>query len=141
MITFEIPGPVRGKGRPRFARAGAFVRTYTDDKTESYEGVVKWTAKQAMGERDLLDGALEVCIQVTKQTPKSMSQKKRAAALAGRIRPTLKPDWDNIGKIVCDALNGVVYKDDSQIADGRVEKFYGERDGAIVIIQKIGEDD
>lgn len=29
-------------------------------------------------------------------------------------------DWDNFGKYVSDALNGIAYLDDSQIDDGRV---------------------
>lgn len=138
VIAFEIPGPVRGKGRPRFARMpNGHVTTHTDEKTESYESMVKVLSKQAMAGADLLDGALEVAIQVTKQVPKSVSAKKRAAALAGKVRPTTKPDCDNIAKIVCDAMNKIVYGDDSQIALLTVEKFFGETDGVLVIVQAI----
>lgn len=38
------------------------------------------------------------------------------------------PDWDNLGKLVSDALNGFAYRDDRQISDGRVVRVYGERD-------------
>lgn len=41
--------------------------------------------------------------------PKSASKKRRAMMIAGDIVPTKKPDFDNIQKIICDALNGVVY--------------------------------
>lgn len=41
--TFTIPGTPVGKGRPKFSRAGAGVRTYTPEKTASYETLVKWS--------------------------------------------------------------------------------------------------
>ncbi len=44
--------------------------------------------------------------------------------IAGDIAPTKKPDFDNIQKIICDALNGVAYYDDSQIVKADIEKVY-----------------
>ena len=35
--------------------------------------------------------------------------------LEWEIRPTKRPDLDNIAKAVLDALNGLAYQDDSQI--------------------------
>lgn len=43
-----------------------------------------------------------------------------------RWTPWVKPDWDNIGKLGGDALNGYPWRDDAQIIDGRVRKHYGE---------------
>ena len=56
--------------------------------------------------------------------PKSAPKKKRAMMIAGDIVPTKKPDFDNIQKIICDALNGVAYHDDSQIVKADIEKVY-----------------
>lgn len=39
-----------------------------------------------------------------------------------RERDTTKPDIDNVLKAVLDALNGVAYKDDSQVVEVRVVK-------------------
>ena len=50
------------------------------------------------------------------------------------IRPTRKPDFDNIGKIICDALNGIAYRDDAQIVDALVRKFYSDTPRVIVEI-------
>ena len=47
-----------------------------------------------------------------------------------------KADWDNIGKIVCDSLNGIAYHDDVQIVDAQVRKFYGETPRVVVTIQE-----
>ncbi len=47
--------------------------------------------------------------------------------LEGLIHPGKTPDWDNIGKIICDALNGIAYRDDSHIVDGRTIKKYSDQ--------------
>ena len=57
--------------------------------------------------------------------PKSWSGKRKDAALHGFERPTVAPDWDNIGKCL-DALNGIVWQDDKQIVSATVEKVYGQ---------------
>jgi len=60
--------------------------------------------------------------------PASWSRRKRADALAGVIRPTVKPDGDNIQKC-CDAFNGVIWRDDAQVVTWTGRKIYGERPG------------
>ena len=49
------------------------------------------------------------------EPPKSISKKKRAEMLEGKIWPAKKPDSDNIAKVVLDALTGIAYHDDTQI--------------------------
>lgn len=46
--------------------------------------------------------------------------------LAGQLNPTKKPDCDNIVKIICDALNGIAYKDDAQITLVQIRKKYAD---------------
>lgn len=113
-----------GKGRPKFARRGNFVSTYTPEKTASYENLVKLYFQQAA--QGKLESALKADIFAYFPIPKSASKKQAEAMRNGIIRPVKKPDYDNIGKIICDALNEIAYKDDSQIVDGRVQKFYSD---------------
>jgi hypothetical protein len=40
------------------------------------------------------------------------------------LLPLRKPDWDNAAKLVCDALNGIAWRDDAHVADARVLKFW-----------------
>lgn len=47
--------------------------------------------------------------------PSSWSVKRTQEALAGQIKHTVKPDWDNLGKGISDALNDIAWKDDSQV--------------------------
>lgn len=58
-------------------------------------------------------------------------------ALNAQNRPTKKPDADNIAKTICDALNGVAYDDDKQIAWLSVYKQYSENESIYVTIEEI----
>ena len=67
-----------------------------------------------------------VIIQATLKFQKNKAKRVRELMLAGIIKPTKKPDIDNIAKIICDGLNGVAYKDDAQIIYLAVMKRYAE---------------
>lgn len=141
MIAFTIPGTPVAKGRPKFARRGNFVTTYTPEKTASYENLVRMQADAAMAGRPPIDGATNVEISLMVLPPESWSKKKRAAALAGEIFPTTKPDVDNVIKGIFDAMNDIVWKDDKQVVDLVVRKRYSETPMAKVIVKalKAGE--
>jgi len=132
MITIVIPGEARGKGRPRFARRGKFVQTYTDDKTASYENLAALAGNKAMKGAPPLLCALSVGITVFTTPPASWSKKKTAQALAGDIYPTSKPDLDNVAKCLLDALNGIAWKDDKQVVFLQAIKRYAEKAETII---------
>jgi Holliday junction resolvase RusA-like endonuclease len=123
-IKFTIPGEPKGKGRPKFSRQGNFVKTYTPETTVNYENWVKICFREE-GQK-MLEGQLRAVIDCYYAIPKSFSKKKREKALKGELRPTKKPDCDNIAKIILDALNGLAYKDDKDIVSCLIEKWYGE---------------
>ncbi len=103
--------------------------TKSDEKTVMNENFIKLLAQQAMVEQRFKytnQGAYEVRICVYFEIPKSFSKKKRELIKQGELRPTRTPDWDNTGKLIGDALNGIVYNDDKEIADGHVSKFYSD---------------
>ncbi len=125
-LAFTIPGEPQGKGRAKIVRIGGFSRMATPAKTVAYEGLVAMAAQQAMDGRQPFAGACAVEVECIFAMPKSMSKKHRVEALAGRMRPTKKPDGDNVLKAVCDGINGVVWVDDVQAVDSRVIKRYGE---------------
>ncbi|MDF2537449.1 MAG: Holliday junction resolvase [Herbinix sp.] len=56
-----------------------------------------------------------------------------------KIRPTKKPDIDNIAKVILDALNGIAYKDDTQVVTLEVRKFYKDTPCVIVDIEEVGD--
>lgn len=138
-IKFSVPGQPFGKQRPKFSRAGNYVKTYTPKETVSYENLVKLMFQQVAKGRMFKDGdMLDVRIIAYYEIPKSTSKKKRRLMLEHKIRPAKKPDWDNIGKIVCDGLNKVAYHDDSAVVDAQVRKFYSEQPRVDVTIRQIG---
>ena len=135
-ICFEVPGQPRGKGRPRFARRGNFVKTYTDAKTSSYEDQIRFYALQAMGSSEPLKTALEAFIYVRLPVPQSYSKKRTEACLSGLEWPSKKPDWDNVAKSICDGMESIIFVCDSQIVECHVRKVYAETAGVDVLIKE-----
>lgn len=124
-VFFVVPGTPVGKGRPKVStRGGKFARMYTPEKTASYEGLVAMAARQAMAGRDLISGPVDVELTILLPIPASWSKKKQAAALAGQVYPTKKPDIDNVEKAIFDGLNNVVWRDDVQVCDVIKRKRY-----------------
>jgi len=121
-VVVELPGEPRAKGRPRFGNG----RTYTPQATRNYESDLGFMAKLAMKGRPVMEGPLRVEIYAMFSVPKSWSKIKQARALIHAIRPTGKPDLDNIFKVV-DALNGVVWRDDSQVVNATIIKKYSDQ--------------
>jgi Holliday junction resolvase RusA-like endonuclease len=142
MIRFEVPGEPVAKSRPRIYtnKFTGLAHGVTPAKTVNYENLVKTYAQEAMGEncQVYFDGeALRMWVTAYFGIPKSTPKKKTVLMAQGTIRPTKKPDADNIGKIVADALNGICYKDDSQIVTFVVEKRYALIPKVTVSIQEV----
>lgn len=132
MIAFTVPGEPQGKGRGRIIRIGGRSAIKTPEKTVAYEGLIAHAAQQAMAGTPMLTCPCGVEVSITVGVPASWSQKKRAAALAGEVLPTKKPDADNVVKAVMDGINGVVWRDDVQAVDLSVRKRYGATPGVLV---------
>lgn len=145
MVKFTVYGKPKAKGRPRVSvrRSGdgekTFARAYTPKQTVIYENQVKLEYENQCGNYRFPDDAmLDIRIFAYYGIPKSTSKKKRELMLAGKIRPTKKPDFDNIAKIICDSLNGIAYQDDKLIVDGMFRKFYSEQPRVEIKILQIG---
>lgn len=128
-VTFTLAGKPVGKQRPRVgvvqtAAGRAFGHLYTPKETRVQEAALRYEAQRAMAGRAPIEGACVVLIVQVFRPPASWSKRKTAEAIAGVLRPEVKPDWDNIAKTT-DALNEIVFADDKQIVDGRVVKWYG----------------
>lgn len=124
--NFIVDGEPTGKQRPKAANVAGYIQIYTPAKTRNYEAYIKLCYKRDCPDIYFADGALRVDIKVFVQMPKSFSNKKRLRAISGEFRPTVKPDFDNIIKTLCDALNGIAFKDDKQIVEATYSKYYAE---------------
>jgi Holliday junction resolvase RusA-like endonuclease len=111
----------------------------TPGKTVAYEECVAWAAFDAMTAAGYTHGQwtgpVEVSIEAQFLPPVSWSKKKRDAAIGRQV--TTKPDADNIAKIICDALNGVVWVDDSQVSVLTVRKYYGPVAQVVVEVERL----
>jgi len=136
-IHFKVEGDPKGKGRPRFSRAGKFTRVYTDKQTLDYEALIKSFAAEAMGSTDPLETPVSVFLYIRHAVPQSYSKKRTEACLSGLEQPCKKPDIDNIAKTYLDAMNGVIFKDDTQVIDLHVKKVYSAVPGVDVMVMEI----
>lgn len=144
-VKFTVPGEPQGKGRPRFVAqynpqtGKSYGKAHTPDKTVVYENLIKMEYKLECGDfRFLDDDMLDMRIKAYYSIPKSKSKKIREQMRQGVLRPTKKPDLDNVVKVMADSLNQVAYKDDTQIVDCQCRKFYSDNPRVEVYIKKIG---
>jgi len=137
LIEFVIPGVPLGKGRARSVVRGKHVRHYTPEKTAKYESTASLAGYQAMAGRPPIEGPVMAMLTIKLPISASWSKRKQAAALAGTELPTKKPDADNVIKAVFDAMNGVVWVDDTQVVDMVVRKRYALVPGVVVRISTV----
>lgn len=138
-LFFEVPGEPVGKARARtfVHRQSGRVVSMTPAKTKAYEESVRLAFYRAHSGQEPIAGPVALEIYAFFGVPASWSRKRKDAALAGGAVASKRPDWDNIGKSVSDALNGVAYLDDSQIVDASVQKRYASRPRVEVSIVEV----
>lgn len=120
-LYFEVP-PV-AKQRARVAKGWA----YTPKKTVSFESSVKLLA-QTQWKRPILLGPVSVSITFIIARPKARKKD---------IWVSVRPDLDNYVKSILDALNGVVWADDGQVAELYAVKRYETEDTSQRVVVKI----
>lgn len=136
MIEITIPGTPTAKGRARAKRMGKTgIRMYTPTRTASYESVCASVARAVMKSRAPLRGPLLVTFFLHMPIPASLSVKKQVA-LNGKPH-VKKPDASNVVKAVEDALNGIVWHDDSQIAHLTARKVYSLEPRVVVRVSEV----
>ena len=109
-FTFTVFGTVVGSARPRVTRNG----TYIPAKTRRYRQLLRSCYREQGG--PVFSGPLRVTVEVFRELPKSRPKYVVAEP------DTFKPDVDNVGKNVLDALNGLAWGDDASVTDLRVRK-------------------
>lgn len=140
-FEFDI-APVE-QARPKATRFGKGIRLYDPKKVAIFKRQLGMLAKQQMLDRGLepFDGPLEVYMVFFRPVQESISKKERARRISGDHRPIVKPDISNYVKATEDALNGILWVDDSLIVTETSEKFYAERPHLTVEIKYWGLED
>lgn len=131
MIKIVIPGEPEGKGRPKFGNGKA----RTPEKTRAYENYIQYMFLDT--KEKPLHGYIKMDIIAYYGIPKSKSKKIQEQMRNHELRPSKKPDIDNVFKVVADALNELAYHDDSQIVDGSIKKYYSDDPRVEVYIEEI----
>jgi len=128
-IHLTIPGPPVGKQRARVCRSG---HAFTPAKTVNYEALVKQTFAAKYPDFMPMSGPVRMILSIYIM-PSKETQRKIKKSIA-RVYPIIKPDADNILKIVADALSGLAFVDDKQIISVYAEKKYSLRPCVEVIL-------
>lgn len=103
-VTFTAPNKLAKK------------QTYTPDKIKEYKKLVRERfLEETQNSRFAEDAPLEICITVLAKMPKGATPEEQARMFNGRTNTDKTPDLNKITKIVCEALEGVAYKDTVQI--------------------------
>lgn len=131
-FEFQVPGQPVGWAR---AGGGKTMHRFTPAAQRNYSVAVKLFCQAAMAGAAPLDGPIAVEIHAVYPWPASWSQRKRIAP--GNRWKVSKPDYDNIAKLVGDALNTIAWTDDARICKALAYKYYGDLPCLKVRVRKL----
>jgi Holliday junction resolvase RusA-like endonuclease len=124
-VTVVLTGPQVGYARSR----------YTPARQRNKVAELQQAAERKMNGESLLEGPLCVDFLVEFEIPRSWSKKKQVLMM-GAPAPR-KPDYDNLMKLVTDAFNKVVYRDDAHVTDVAFLKRYGLQPKIVITVSEI----
>ena len=111
---------------------------FVDDKTRAWKDSVAQAFREAVGPMfPPLSGPVELALAFRLPMPSSWS-KRRQAVFIGTPHAG-KPDADNLAKAIMDALNGVAWHDDGQVARLGVAKAWAPAGAVVVEIREVVE--
>ena len=137
LVDFIVPGEPVAKGRARSFVRNGHVAHFTPERTARYENLVRLAAQQAMAGRSPLEGAVHLTVSAIFAIPSSWSKKRQALARGDLV--TKRPDLDNVVKAIKDGCNGVLWRDDCQVAALIASKTYGEIPGVWVCVKEFSQ--
>ena len=131
-----VKGKPIAKARPRFARAGKFVKIY--NAQESEEGKFLLLAIDQISH--IFEGPIELTMSFYMPRPRSHYGTGKNEGVLKKSAPifhTTKPDIDNLIKFPLDILNEVAWKDDRQIVKITAVKEYSETPRTEILIKEV----
>lgn len=134
-IQFEIPGDVQAQQRPKFSRMGKGVKAIDPIESRNYKSFVRLVASQH-APAALITDPIKLTVDVYRKIPKDkQTGPKMKLIQEGKLRPTTKPDIDNLVKGIKDGLSKVVWHDDSQVIELVARKWYSDNPRAVVTVE------
>jgi len=114
-IHFTINGDPIPKLRARITKGGW---AYTPTKTKEYEERIRWTIRGLGLHNKKFDKGTPLKLKVIFWLRKPKSVKREF--------PVARPDVDNYSKAVMDAMEGLLYDNDSAIVSSETIKLYAD---------------
>jgi Holliday junction resolvase RusA-like endonuclease len=129
-FTLHISPTGQKRARSRAVTNGdrVFSMTYKDGKQRREEDKLVSLLLEHRPSA-LITGQIFLGVKAYVQIPASKPKRFKADALAGAIRPTTKPDLDNLIKQIKDVCTGIFWVDDRQVVGylPGTGKYYGDR--------------
>ncbi|HEK4983601.1 TPA: RusA family crossover junction endodeoxyribonuclease, partial [Clostridioides difficile] len=103
--------------------------------TKNYEDLIKWLYQSKV--KYYFEGYIKMTLRCYYSIAKSNSKKVKEQKRNNVLRPSKKPDIDNVIKVVADSLNEIAYKDDTQIVEVVASKYYSDKPRVEVILEDV----
>lgn len=135
MFQFEIYGIPVAQKQTQYARIpGGGIRAY--DPSSKDKAILQWQVRPTAPSTPLTC-PVELTITFFMPIPKSSSKALRRQMINRIVLPAKKPDIDNMGYLVSNALKGIVYQDDNQVCVQHMYKFYSEEPKTVIQVRPI----
>ena len=107
------------KIRPRHTVKSGKAITYTPKKVREAEAYIQARIQDIVMEKGAFGEGVPLKMEAVfyRQRPRSLPKKVKL--------PVTRPDWDNLGKLVTDALEKYIYPSDAQITTVIIKKRFG----------------
>jgi len=134
MYHITIYGKPQPKERPKVYKGHGITPT----RTRQYEALIaaEWAARGY----PTIEGPVRLDVECYFPIPQGWSKKKKEQARHHFIVPAVRPDLDNLVKIIQDGLNGVAYQDDKQVVMVWSQKLYDDEPRTEVYVQRLSEE-
>lgn len=145
-IRIEVPGRAQAQERRGVVTKGGRIHNYDPKRSREWkayaaECMLAEVMKRGFSKPAYPDGPVRVVITIVFPLPKGA---RRKGSPVQRTWRSVRPDFDNVEKAVCDAARGVLWRDDSQVADCRTRKFTAGQDndppGVYVTVDSLDDD-
>lgn len=128
MFTIHTP-PVPQK-QTQFGKGRCY------DPSKQAKESIQWQIRP-YAPKEPITGPVSLYLTFLLPIPKSTSKLIRRQMIEGKILPIMRPDFDNLAYLITNAMNQLIYKDDSQVVDAKIMKRYGEEPQTIVKIVQL----
>tara|TARA_Y100000310_G_scaffold75263_1_gene71539 strand:+ start:8107 stop:8499 length:393 start_codon:yes stop_codon:yes gene_type:complete len=120
MYHFTFYGRPKPKNNTRYTKGAV----YTEPKVKKYQSEGRWIIRSHFRD-EIINKPVSLIVKAFFPIPKS-TPKYKVGELLNRPYPH-KPDGDNLLKMICDILKGIVITDDCLITSKSIEKLYGDK--------------